>query len=101
MVFKKLRGVNIPAKKQLLIRAICLNYDDRPKWEQKKIERLCDMCGGGYSAALFEAMTTEKSKYRAFMRFIRASSGMQTTLILTLIFKIFQKLYKNLLTNIK
>ena len=60
MVFKKLRGVNIPAKKQLLIRAICLNYDDRPKWEQKKIERLCDMCGGGYSAALFEAMTTEK-----------------------------------------
>lgn len=61
MAFKKLRGVNIPAKKQLLIRAICLNYDDRPKWEQKKIERLCDACGGGHSAALFETMTTEKS----------------------------------------
>lgn len=69
MVFKKLRGVNIPAKKQLLIRAICLNYDDRPKWEQKKIERLCDMCGGGYSAALFEAMTTEKSIPKISMQY--------------------------------
>lgn len=69
MAFKKLRGVNIPAKKQLLIRAICLNYDDRPKWEQTKIERLCDMCGGGYSAALFEAMTTEKSISQISMQY--------------------------------
>lgn len=61
MAFKKLRGVPLPVEKQLLIRAICLNYDDRPQWEQKKIRRLCDECGGAYSAALFEIMTTQQS----------------------------------------
>lgn len=61
MAFKKLRGVSLPVEKQLLIRAICLNYDDRPQWEQKKIVRLCDECGGAYSAALFEIMTTQQS----------------------------------------
>lgn len=59
--YKKLRGVKLPAKKQMLIRAICLNYDDRPKWEKDKIKRLCDKCGGAYSAALFRLMTTDES----------------------------------------
>ncbi len=45
----------------MLVRAICLNYADRPKWEQDKIQRLCDECAGAYSAALFELMTTERS----------------------------------------
>lgn len=61
MAFKKLRGVSLPVEKQLLIRAICLNYGDRPQWEQKKIVRLCNECGGAYSAALFEVMTTQQS----------------------------------------
>lgn len=51
----------MPKKKQMLVRAICLNYKDRPKWEREKIRRLCDKCAAAYSAALFEAMTTEKS----------------------------------------
>lgn len=45
----------------MLIRAICLNYYDRPKWEQDKIKRLCDKCGGANSAALFRLMTTDES----------------------------------------
>lgn len=61
MAFKKLRGVHLPEKKQMLIRSICLNYRDRPKYEQEKIKRLCEKCGGAYSAALFEVMTTEYS----------------------------------------
>lgn len=61
MSFKKLRGVRLPEKKQMLIRSICLNYRDRPKYEQEKIKRLCENCGGAYSAALFEIMTTEHS----------------------------------------
>ncbi len=61
MAFKKLSGVKLPKKKQMLVRAICLNFRDRPKWEQEKILRLCDECAGAYSAALFEAMTTENT----------------------------------------
>lgn len=61
MAYKKLRGVNLPQKKQLLIRAICLNCDERPEHERQKIQRLCDKCGGAYSAALYELMTTEMS----------------------------------------
>lgn len=61
MSFKKLRGVRLPERKQMLIRSICLNYRDRPKYEQEKIKRLCEKCGGAYSAALFEIMTTEHS----------------------------------------
>ena len=61
MAFKKLRGVKIPARKQLLIRAICLNYDDLPAKMKKNIKRLCAQCGGDYSVALFDTMTTEKS----------------------------------------
>ena len=61
MAFKKLSGVKLPKKKQMLVRAICLNFGDRPKWEQEKIRRLCDKCAGAYSAALFETMTTENT----------------------------------------
>lgn len=59
MSFKKLRGVRLPEKKQMLVRSICLNYRDRPQCEREKIKRLCEKCGGAYSAALFEVMTTE------------------------------------------
>lgn len=45
----------------MLIRAICLNYSERPAHEKEKIQRLCISCGGAHSAALFEAMTSEKS----------------------------------------
>lgn len=61
MSFRKLRGLNMPYRRQMLIRAVCLNHAERPMWEQKKIERLCTECGGAYSAALWDVMTTEKS----------------------------------------
>lgn len=60
MSFRRLRGVRLTEEKQGLIRYTCLNYDSRPKWEKEKIKRLCDECGGEYSCALFEAMTTKR-----------------------------------------
>lgn len=61
MSFRKLRGVNLPEEKQGYIRYTCLNYNTQPKWVRKKIHRLCDTCGGEYSHALFEVMTTRRS----------------------------------------
>ena len=61
MSFRKLRGVRLSEEKQGLIRYTCLNYASRPKWEQEKIRRLCEVHGGQYSRALFEVMTTRRS----------------------------------------
>ena len=61
MGFKKLRGVKMPEEKQGLIRYTCLNFRDANDRTKKKIERLCDTCGGAYSHALFEVMTTRRS----------------------------------------
>lgn len=61
MSFRRLRGVRLSEEKQGLIRYTCLNYASRPKWEQEKIQRLCEEHGGQYSCALFEVMTTQKS----------------------------------------
>lgn len=60
MSFRRLRGVRLSEEKQGLIRYTCLNYDSRPKWEKEKIDRLCEKCGGEYSCALFEVMTTRR-----------------------------------------
>lgn len=51
----------MPERKQGLIRYTCLNFAEQPKWIQEKIRRLCDGCGGAYSAALFELMTCQTS----------------------------------------
>ena len=59
--FKKLRGVNLPEEKQGLIRYTCLTCGEQPKHVQKKIQRLCQMCGGAESAALREVMCTKRS----------------------------------------
>lgn len=61
MGFRALRGVRLPEKKQGLIRYTCLNYADMPERTRKKIDRLCQIVGGEYSAALFELMTTRRS----------------------------------------
>ncbi|WP_312615183.1 hypothetical protein [Oscillibacter sp.] len=61
MSFKKLRGVSLPEEKQGLVRFTCLNEQVQPKKTQEKIQRLCDKCGGAYSAALREVMCTKKS----------------------------------------
>ena len=61
MGFKKLRGVNLPEEKQGLIRYTCLTWAEQPQHVQKKIQRLCDQCGGAESAALWEVMCTKRS----------------------------------------
>lgn len=59
--FRKLQGVELPEKQQGLIRYICLNEEYQPKRVREKIQRLCEECGGAYSAALRDVMCTEKS----------------------------------------
>ena len=61
MSFRRLRGVRLPEEEQGFIRYTCLTYSRQPKKIQLKIERLCDICGGEYSRALFEVMCTRRS----------------------------------------
>ncbi len=61
MLFKKLRGVNIPVEQQGYIRFTCLTYDVQPRKVRDKIDRLCNEQGGVYSAALFEVMCSKRS----------------------------------------
>lgn len=61
MGFKKLSGVPLSEEKQGLIRYTCLTYGEQPPRVQRKIQRLCLLCAGAYSAALFDVMCTKKS----------------------------------------
>lgn len=61
MNWKKLRGIPLPYEKQVYIHSCCLLYDEQPEFIRKKIDRLCDMCGGPYSAALYDVMCTKNS----------------------------------------
>ena len=74
MSFKKLRGVNLPEEKQGLVRYTCLNFAVRPKWEQEKIQRLCNECGGEHSRALFEMMTTRRQVTEIAIRYAVSES---------------------------
>lgn len=68
MGFKKLRGVDLPEERQGLIRYTCLTYRDQNERMQKKIDRLCEECGGFYGAALWEVMCTAESIISISMR---------------------------------
>ena len=68
MSFRKLRGVRLPEEKQGLIRYTCLNFSSQPEWMREKIQRLCEECGGAYSAALLEVMTTRRSMTEISLR---------------------------------
>ena len=59
--FKKLRGVGLTEEQQGLVRFVCLNQAGQPRRVREKIQRLCDTCGGAYSAALWDVMCTKKS----------------------------------------
>lgn len=61
MGFKKLSGVPLSEEEQGLIRYTCLTYAKQPPKVQRKIQRLCLLCAGAYSAALFDVMCTKKS----------------------------------------
>ncbi|MEG0703449.1 MAG: hypothetical protein RR449_07750 [Christensenella sp.] len=57
-MFKKLRGLTMPEKKQGIIYYVCANYEDMPIDVQKKIEQLCVQIGGGeYYGAIFNVVT--------------------------------------------
>jgi len=57
--FRKLRGVNRPAREQGLIYYTCMNYDRQPKHIREKIKKLCKECGGEHEEALFVLLTRE------------------------------------------
>lgn len=61
MVFKKMRGINLPEEKQGLIRFICLTYKEQPQRTRDKINRMCREFGGDDASALFDVMCTTKS----------------------------------------
>ena len=53
--------MRLTEEQQGLVRYICLTYTDQPRPIQEKIQRLCALAGGAYSAALWEVMCTRKS----------------------------------------
>lgn len=59
MIFRKLRGVNLPYREQGLIWFTCVNYDRQPKAVKEKIRRLCKQYGGEHEEALFILLTRE------------------------------------------
>ena len=61
MSFRRLRGVKLPEEEQGFIRYTCLTYSRQPKKIREKINRLCEICGGEYSHALFEVMCSRRS----------------------------------------
>ena len=61
MMFKKMRGLKMPYRKQGLIYFTCLNYNEADEETQNKIELLCYECAKEYKKALFELVTTSAS----------------------------------------
>ena len=59
MIFRQLRGVNLPYREQGLIWFTCVNYDKQRPEVKAKIKRLCQECGGEHSEALFVFLTRE------------------------------------------
>lgn len=68
MSWRKLRGLELSYEKQVYIRAVCLLWREQPQKVQRKIRRLCEKCGGAYSGALWDAMTTKQSATQIALR---------------------------------
>ena len=64
-MFKKMRGVKLPYKKQGLIYFVCANYADMPLRVQEKIDQLCIAVGGEYYGALRDILIGKKTVRRA------------------------------------
>ena len=60
-MFRPLRHVKVPYKRQVTIYVTCLNYYDQPAAVRKKIDRLCEEVGGEAetAAALKEWLITD------------------------------------------
>lgn len=61
MIFRKLKGVNLPVEMQGYIRFTCLTYKAQPGRVRAKIDRMCRECGGEYADALFDVMCSKES----------------------------------------
>lgn len=59
MIFRKLRGVNIPYRAQGLIWFTCVNLERQPKAVRDRVRRICEEVGGEYADALFCFLTRE------------------------------------------
>ena len=66
-MFKKMRGVKLPYKRQGLIYFICANYTDMPFRVQEKIDQVCIAVGEEYHQALRDVLTCKKTVKRAAM----------------------------------
>lgn len=60
-MFKKMRGVKLPYKRQGLIYFVCANYADMPFSIQKTIDQLCIEIGAEYYQALRDVITGRKT----------------------------------------
>lgn len=61
MIFRPIRDIGVPYKRQVMIYATCLNYHSQPETVRERIDRLCqEVCTGdaAMTAALKEALTT-------------------------------------------
>ena len=58
-MFKKIRSIKIPYRRQGLIYFTCINIKSQPEHIQRKIRRLCEEVGQDDAPALFEMLTVE------------------------------------------
>ena len=64
-MFKKMRGVKLPYRKQGLIYFVCANYADMPFCVREKIDQTCIEAGEEYYRALRDVVIGKKSVKRA------------------------------------
>jgi len=58
-MYRYKRSVKLKPERQMYIYSISRLYKELSERDQKRIRDLCDMCGGEYSPALFEFVTTD------------------------------------------
>lgn len=58
-MYRYKRSVRLKPERQMYIYAVSRLYKELPERDRKRIKELCDECGGEYSGALFEFVTTD------------------------------------------
>ena len=64
MPFRKMRAVKLPYRKQIMIYAICINFNDQPEEVKNKIMNLCTKVASYNYDVLFKLLTTEHKSSR-------------------------------------
>ena len=73
MKFRYKRGIPVPYERQGYIYFKSLRYPELPVSEQKRIQYLCERCGGNNEEALFEHVTTGKQVKALCVKYYIAS----------------------------